>query len=240
MKLTPVLAFIVSAAFGIYWGVERHTTALLQTRLDGVRDRQDEINRLSQEHGRLLRLQPSEGKLVHLRAEVRKARQDGHGADEQAKLGADFLRPGIWAPASAWKNQGRVTPEAALETMLWAASGGNVASLKDVLVLAPETRIKAAEMISNLQDSSRQQYASPEDLIAVVVAGNVPLDSAQVVARQQNQDGQVIEYLRLKDSNGSTRQVFLSLQKTTDGWQLTVPPSAIDLMAKEQGGLSVP
>ncbi len=95
-------------------------------------------------------------------------------------------------------------------------------------------------MISNLQDSSRQQYASPEDLIAVVVAGNVPLDSAQVVARQQNQDGQVIEYLRLKDSNGSTRQVFLSLQKTTDGWQLTVPPSAIDLMAKEQGGLSVP
>jgi hypothetical protein len=240
VKRTTVLAFVVSAAFGIYWGVERHTTALLQTRLDAARDRQDEIARLRQEHGRLLRLQPAEDNLEHLRAEVRKARQAGQSADEQAKPGAGSLRPGIWASASAWKDQGRATPEAALETMLWAASGGNVASLKDVLVLAPETRIKAAEMISNLQDSSRQQYASPEDLMAVVVAGNVPLDSAQVVARQQNQDDQVIEYLRLKDSNGNTRQVFLSLQKTTDGWQLTVPPSAIDQIAKKQDGSSVP
>jgi hypothetical protein len=47
--------------------------------------------------------------------------------------------------------------------------------------------------------------------MALLVAGNVPLDSAQVVAKQINQDGQVIEYLRLKDSDGRTRPVFLTL-----------------------------
>lgn len=124
--------------------------------------------------------------------------------------------------------------------MLWASSCGNVASLKDVLVLEPETRIKAAEMIPHLRDPSQQLYASPEGLLAVVIAGSVPLDSAQVVARQQNQNGQVIEYLRLKDSNGNTRQVYISLQKTTDGWQLDVPPSAIDQISMERSVSSMP
>jgi hypothetical protein len=240
VKLIPILAIVVSTALGIYWGVEKHTTDILQAHLDAAKDRQEEIERLRLEHDRLLRVQPSEDDLERLRATVRTARQDGRDTDERANPGAGSLMPGIWTSTAAWKNEGRATPEAALETFLWAASGGNVASLKDTLVLAPETREKAAEMISRLQDSSRQLYTSPEDLVAVVVAGILPLDSAQVVARQQNQDDQVIEYLRLKDSNGNTRQVFLPLQKTTDGWQMNVPPSAIDQMVKEPTGSSVP
>lgn len=240
MKLTSLLAFGVSAALGIYWGVERHTAALLQIQLDAARDRHGEIDRLRQEHSRLLQLQPSKDELVHLRAELQKARQSGHGSDDEGNPRAGSLRPGIWASASTWKNQGKATPEAALETMLWASSCGNVASLKDVLVLEPETRIKAAEMIPHLRDPSQQLYASPEGLLAVVIAGSVPLDSAQVVARQQNQNGQVIEYLRLKDSNGNTRQVYISLQKTTDGWQLDVPPSAIDQISMERSVSSMP
>ena len=50
-----------------------------------------------------------------------------------------------------------------------------------------------------------ETFASPEDLLALLVAGNEPLDSTQVVAKQINQDGQVIEYLRLKNSDGRTR-----------------------------------
>jgi len=76
--------------------------------------------------------------------------------------------------------------------------------------------------------------------VAVIVAGSLPLDSAQLVARQQNQDDQAIEYLRLKDSSGITRQVFLSLQKSTDGWKLIVPPSAIEPVAKDQGDPRIP
>jgi hypothetical protein len=212
MKLISALVFTVGAASGIYWGVERHDAALLQSRLDAARDRQDEIDRRRLEHDRLLRLQPAAGELERLRAEVRRARQDGRSADPQANSRVDSLRPGFWAPASTWRDQGRATPEATLETMLWAASGGNVSALKNVLILAPETRTKAAEMISGLQGASRQQFGSPEDLVAVIVAGSLPLDSAQLVARQQNQDDQAIEYLRLKDSSGITRQVFLSLQ----------------------------
>ena len=64
--------------------------------------------------------------------------------------------------------------------------------------------------------------------MGVVVSGSVPLDSAQLVARQQNREGQVTEYLRLKDPSGRTQQVYLQLQQAPDGWQLMVPKSAIE------------
>ena len=76
--------------------------------------------------------------------------------------------------------------------------------------------------------------------MALLVAGNVPLDSAQMVAKQINQDGQVIEYLRLKDSDGRTRQVFLTLQKLSDSWRLTVPAFALDPIAQANGDSSAP
>ncbi len=111
--------------------------------------------------------------------------------------------------------------------MLWAAAGGDLGALKDALALSPDARSKAAEAWTTLPKAS-QQYATPQDLAAGVVAANVPMDSAQVVARQQSREEQVTEYLRLKDSSGQTRQVYLSLQKAPDGWKLVVPVNAFD------------
>jgi len=240
MRFIPILTFALSAASGIYWGAEKRVTVQLQTRLDEIKDWDVEIDRLRQERDRLARLQPVTGVLEHLRSRVHERGQDAQGSNEQANDGAFSLRPGIWAPASTWKNQGRATPEAAVETILWAAAGGDVGKLKDTLVLPPETRLKATDLLASLPTDSRQSYVSPEDLMAVMVAGSVPLDSAQVVARQQNQDNQVIEYLRLKDSSGRTRQVYLSLQKAPDGWQLMVPRNAVDQIEKDPGTPSDP
>lgn len=127
-----------------------------------------------------------------------------------------------------------------METMLWAAAGGDLATLKDTLVLAPDAQSKAVDLLASLPAASGQPLASPEDLMALLVAGNVPLDSAQVVAKQTNQDGNVIEYVRLKDSEGRTRQVYLTLQKVSDMWKLTVPASALAQMAQGQPVSSAP
>lgn len=238
VRLIPTATIVISAASGIIWGVERHEAAQLQGRLDATMDREEEIVRLRHERDRLVRLQPSPGEIERLRGEVQQPGQNPEAGKDQPTIEAIELRPGAWVPASAWRNQGRSTPEAAIETMLWAAAGGNVSVIKDTLVLAPETRSRADEILAGLPDTSRQ-FATPEDLIALLVAGSVPLDSAQVVARQQNQDDEATEYLRLKDSGGRTRQVYLSLRKERDGWQLTVPRSAVDQMEKVPGGTSV-
>ena len=120
--------------------------------------------------------------------------------------------------------------------MLWAAAGGDLNAIKNTLALAPDTQSKAADLLASLPSAASQPYASPEDLMALLVVGNVPLNSAEVVAEQTNQDGQVIEYLRLKDSDGRTRPVFLTLQKLSDSWKLTVPVSALDQVTKGESG----
>ena len=183
----------------------------------------------------VLLLQPSADELAQLRREAA-------ARDQSVPLGSDSslaaapapphaLQPGLWAPAADWKNCGRRTPESALETMLWAAAGGDLAALKETLQFDEASRAKIAAHLAGLPDSVRQQYASPEDLLALVVAGNVPLESAQLVARQQNGDDDVIEYVRLKDPAGITRQVHLTLRRSPDGWKLQVPAATVDALA---------
>jgi hypothetical protein len=233
----PVILLAWGAASGICWAVERHTTGQLQQQLDETKDRAGEIARLRTEHDRLLGLQGAEmdPRTARGRASAIDSVPEGPAYD-----GATTLRPGSWAPASAWRNQGRATPEAAVETMLWAAAGGDLKTLKDTLVLAPDAQSKAANLLARLPSAPGEPLASPEDLMALLVAGNVPLDSAQVVARQISGDGQVVEYLRLKDSGGRTRQVYLALQKASDAWTLTVPASALEQMIQAQPGSSAP
>jgi len=240
MKLFPIAAFVLSAALGVYWGAEVHTTYQLQSRFDGIIDEGGQIDRLRREHNRLIRLQPASAEMTHLHSEASERGVDSLVSGPSSNVETTSLRPGIWAPASVWKNAGRATPEAAVETMLWAAAGGNVGVLHDTLVLAPDTRSKATEILARLPAATRQQYLTPEDMMGVVVAGNVPLDSAQLVARQQNQGDQVTEYLRLKDSSGRTEQVYLQLQKAPDGWQLVVPRSAVEEIEKAPVATSVP
>jgi hypothetical protein len=213
--------FVLSVAAGVYWGSEKHVTGQLQGRLDGMIDNQELIDRLRREHLRLIRLQPK-------RAEIAEYGKDSQASGTSPNVGTGSLRTGLWAASSAWKNEGRATPEAAVETMLWAAAGGDLDVLHDTLVLTPDARSKAAEILDRLPAETRQQYLTPEDLMGVVVAGNVPLGSAQLVARQQNWEGQATEFLRLKDSSGRTRLVYLQLRQAPDGWKLTVPKSAVE------------
>ena len=237
MRLSRAFLFVGTAALGIYWAVERHTTVQLQQQLATIKDRGEEIARLHTEHDRLIDLRQAE---IGLGAVHDVGRQRAPDPDRNSNDQGISLRPGTWTPAAAWKNQGQATPEAAVETMLWAAAGGDLSALKNTLALAPDTRSKAADLLASLPPAASQTYASPDDLMALLVAGNVPLDSAQVVAKQINQDGQVIEYLRLKDSDGRTRQVFLTLQKLSDSWRLTVPAFALDPIAQANGDSSAP
>jgi hypothetical protein len=237
MRFFRTLLFSGSVAMGIYWAVERHATAQLQQQLATIKDRGEEITRLHREHDRLIGLQQADIGVGTVRDEGRRGVSDNDSYSNDQSIS---LRPGTWTPAAAWRNQGQATPEAAVETMLWAAAGGDLSNLKNTLALAPDTQSKAADLLASFPPGASQPYASPEDLMALLVAGNVPLDSAQVVAKQINQDGQVIEYLRLKNSDGRTRPVFLTLQKVSDSWKLTVPVSALDLLAQEKFSSKAP
>ncbi len=235
MKPASITIILICAATGLAWGIGRSRAAQLQQQLADRHQEEAALRHLQREHDRLQRLQLSDEELARLRLDA-DARVLASAAlakpAETPPAPIRALEPGTWAQAAAWKNCGRATPEAALETMLWASAGGELGELKGVLEFDDASRVHAAAMLANLPETDRRQYATPEDLLALVVAGNVPLDSAQIVARQHVSENEVLEYMRLKDPAGITRQVCLSIHRTPDGWKLRVPDTTVEALTK--------
>ena len=231
MKASRVAIIAISLIAGLGWGFERNLAAQLRVQLEIRQQQARELDRLRQEHARLLRLLPSDTELDRLHREaIARAQPVG-----PAGVAPDLMRalqPGVWAPAAEWKNCGRTTPESALETMLWATAGGDLTALKGTLEFDDASRAKGAAILAGLPESSRRQYATPEDLLAVTLAGNIPLESAQFVARQRISDDEVTAYVRLKDPSGVTRQVHLTLRRSPEGWKLHVPAAAVNEIAQ--------
>jgi hypothetical protein len=243
VKIARIFIFVVAAVSGAVWGIERNLTTQLRRTLSGVREYDREYAQLRSDHDELTQSAPKADELASLRREVLSSGAAALAASENSgasKAEVQALRRGIWAPAAAWKNRGRASPEAAMETMLWAASGGDLDALEETLSINDETRAKAEAMLTALPEGARTQYSTPDDLLAVVIAGNVPLDSAQLVARQQNDADHVTEYLRLKNADGITRQVYLSLHRGPDGWRLVVPGNVVEQIANPPAGGTSP
>ena len=236
MKASRLTIIAISITAGLWWGFERSLAAQLRLQSEIQRQQAGELARLRQEHARLLRLQPSDDDLARLHREATAREQSVQPANEPpagvAPAMLHALQPGVWAPATEWKNCGRTTPESALETMLWATAGGDLAALKGTLEFDEASRAKGAAILAGLPESSRRQYATPEDLLALELAGNIPLESAQFVARQRISDDEVTAYVRLKDPAGVTRQVHLTLRRSPDGWKLHVPATAVNEIAQ--------
>ena len=227
MKASRLIIIAISVAAGLWWGFERSATAQLRMQREIERQQAGELARLRQEHARLLRLQPSEAELDRLHREII-ARERPVPPARPAPAMIRALQPGVWARATEWKNCGRTTPESALETMLWAAARGDLDALKETLDFDNASRATGAAILAGLPESSRRQYATPEDLLAVTLASNIPLESAQFVARQRINDDEFTAYVRLKDPAGVTRQVHLTLRRSPEGWKLHVPAAAVN------------
>lgn len=232
MKPVRLTIIVVCVLAGFGWGIERSRATQLRLQLDQRRRENAELGRLQREHDRLLGLQPSDEELARLRRDAAAAAMATMTSAAKTGNPPQTMTPGTWVAASEWKNCGRATSGAALETMLWASAGGDLAELKRTLEFDDASRAKAGAMLARLPEATRQQYATPEDLLALMVAGNVPLDSAQRVARQQLSENDAMEYVRLKSPAGTTRQVCLALHRGPDGWSLRVPATAVDVWAK--------
>lgn len=227
MRAAHFVIITAGAVTGLWWGAERNVSARLRIQLGALQWQGDELARLRQENERLLRNPELQAGFNRITPPVGSAPNAGVRTTPQS------LQPGKWAPASAWTNCGRGTPESAVETMLWAAAGGDLEQLKSTLDFDDASRARAEAILARLPEAARRQYATPSDLLALMVAGSVPLESAQVVARQMLSEDEATEYVRLKSPDGTTRQVGLTLQRSLEGWKLRVPPDVVDQMTRD-------
>ena len=258
-----VLVVVVSLAIGVLWFLERTEGASLDREAGALRQHNRAIDALQRERDRLRELRPGVEELSNLQrsaaehARIRRelvARETGEHRTPPAQLAL-----GQWLSPAAWKNRGQATPTATVETTLWAAAGGDVASLNRLLLLDDAVRTRAGEVLAQLPETARALYPSSDQLIAAFTTKAIPLGDAQLVWQHQSGPDDAVACVFVKNTepgnvvlspanpgppekvppgaapNHQTKFAYLSLRRIDDHWRVVVPLSAVEKIAKELG-----
>lgn len=169
---------------------------------------------------------------VEERARARVVEPKARGAVERSLLEE-------MVPAEAWRNRGRATPTDTLETALWAAAGGDVAGLAQMLTLSAAGQAKAEALLSELPNAIRAQCATPEELVALLATNDVPLGSAMIIVPELKEELGTWRVAQISDGNGKVKRTAIALAEKDGEWSLVVPESAIDrYAARLKGGVT--
>lgn len=130
--------------------------------------------------------------------------------------------------AESWQNAGRATPEAAFQTALWAAAGGDLDSLADTMVLDPASRDQAAATFDRLPPVVQNEVGTPERLMALLTAVEVPLGNATIIQQAATLDGSDMKVTaRLTDVDGQPKVAVFDLRNDDNRWRLQVPADVV-------------
>ena len=227
--------------------VQRQTAAALRAEVEFERDR--ERARLAAETARLRANQISAAELVALRGDraalaplrgeidalKKRTEAAARMAAAKAAEGTKPREPSILEgplPASAWKNAGSATPAAALETVLWAAAGGDVDRLAGLLRFDAGVRARVEGLFAGLNAAERAEHGTPERLIAALTAHDVPLGKAKLFDTKAEFNGDRRVVVQLYETEGKApRGVLFSLRPESGTWGLVVPASAVEKYA---------
>lgn len=234
------------AGVGLACWAQWSTIGALHGRIDQLSIPEVEISRMRAEHRRLQEAQIAAGELdqlrvkhesvERLRAEVENLKRQltrptaGNQTSDDTEAGLAAATVAAMAPytlpENGWKNAGRGTPGATIETVLCAATEGDLDMLAAALRLEGGAREKAEAMLVRLPASTRAQYGTPERLVALFTANDLPIGVK--VGGIDGGRAAVEMILRLETAEGGLKETNIALRREGDGWRLIVPESAIE------------
>jgi hypothetical protein len=234
-----VIVVVTSVGGGALWW-QHESQVRLQDELKDLGLQDGERVRLREANRRLEATQPTEVERENLRANhaavselrteitVLRARERS-AAEEWAQRSSQRFAAGEKVLAGEWTNAGGATSRAALETILWAAAGGDIDRFAQCLLVPDRTRQLTMQLLESLPAAWREQHGTPERLIAFLACKDVPLGAAKVVAWDQPKTPTSSEQVRLQLStpDGATRDLLLRFAPHSGGWKLVVPDVAI-------------
>jgi hypothetical protein len=236
--LSALLLALAFAAGAALW-LQRQAAAQLRDEITLLRDQNRELARLRAENLRLAAALPPTAELeqlradhaavVRLRAELEKTK-DHLQARERALTSPPLI------PASEWKNAGRATPVAAVETFLWAAARHDTDAVAAMLGFGGNLRQSVDAFFSALPEALRTQYGTVDRLLAEFMTKDLPLAAMRLPAGpQSSSDWGCVFNVYLEDKNGFAKDNTIVLLRADDGWRLAVLPQTAQKIANEIG-----
>jgi hypothetical protein len=242
--MSTKLAWIIPAGLGmgvalvLAW--QQLARRPLQAELEVLRDRQSEVRGLKAEQARLQAQQVSDAELERLRADrvaLERLRREMAGLETRAEQRSQQARSaaapaerfaiGQAVPASAWRNAGAASPAAALETVLWAAAGGEVDQFAQRIQFEPAAEAAAKALLESLPPAERARHASPAHLLAYLSVKDIPIGTAKVVSWPSTGGKAQGVSLMLGETNEKARVVRLVFQQEGAEWKLRATEAAV-------------
>ena len=229
----------IVAAFAMMYMIQqgrndaaRQTSALANARrqnleLHGLETENEhwEAAQLTGEEARRLQQRHSEAEALRSRLlELKRRAREKQPGDEAANTAHASI------PATDWAYVGRATPEAAIQSVVWAASHGDVDRLASLLTFGPDERAQAEAMFSQLPPEAQANYGSAQKVVATLLAGNFPKDAVAVTIVESHQwDMDAAVSMDVGHTAGATamRNNTFRFRRGDDGWQHLVPSTVL-------------
>ena len=230
LQLGIAIALIAAGAGGFL--AQHHANEKLQARLSDLNDQSEEVAQLKKENTRLkTSLSQSNHNSTNAGPAVASTSPASNSINARSTSPRESspLAPGL-TPIAALDHSGRTTPRAAFSTQIWAAAEGDVDLEQSAIILTPEGRAKLEALLATLPPASRSNYATPEKLMASVLAGSPhPVGGMQVIGEtEQTPDDVVLQTEWQHADDTIVHHSNVELQHDSTGWKMVVPMVLVD------------
>lgn len=173
----------------------------------------------------------------------------------QTPAAAHSLALGEWRSAREWRNEGQSTAQSAVATLLWAATGGDVTAMTQLIAYDDAARAQAQVLFDTLPPSARLIFPTPEALVAGLTIQAISNSAVQLSwFHQRDADHATVGlmlgapdqaalseiHLMPQEKNNppmladprSNQFAVLSLQHSDSGWRVAIPAAAIKRLAR--------
>jgi hypothetical protein len=130
-------------------------------------------------------------------------------------------------------NAGRATPEAAFQTLIWAALKGREPEMAACVSLDSAARAKAEGLLAGLSAEARAKYGTPEQLVGLVFSHGVLESTAFQFATSSVADGdRATLAVRVRAATGRENEMKIPMVRAVDGWSMAVGEKQIDVIRR--------
>jgi hypothetical protein len=252
MRAGPTIGLVAVAGLllaGLGWQQReaRELRAAIEKQRAGLAERA----RLQAENKRLTAAQPSDEEMEALVAKLAMAEQlrgqltslrQREDAAARLPVAADRPPPSLVGTSigfEQWRNVGQASPAAAFQSALWASASGDLDALAGLLTFNDVARKEAAALFARLPPAMQNEIATPERLIALLTAMDVPHGRAAILGQFPSAAGTRVS-VQLIDAEGKAKVAVFSLQPEGDGWRLAVPAGVVKKYAATWDGQGAP
>jgi hypothetical protein len=232
LQVTAVAGLLAAGSIGLVWQHERNVQ--LAAELAQARQASAEADHLRAENTRLTQ----QGMAKTSAGGANAAVPTSASTPSAAAPGSVPLAAGLTDVASLG-NAGRATPRAAWMTQLWAARTGDIALEASTLLLSPDEKAKLQDLIASLPADVRNQYSTPEEILAYALAGSPhPVGGMQILGETDNGPDDVILQTEWQHTDDNVvHHTNVELHQESDGWKMVVPPVIVNRAAAYLGRL---